>query len=400
MENNRFFASKSIVSLFLIFALFVVFVKSDAFSYVGKIFECLYFDNENIQNDEIHSINDLENDYASQIWLHNQLIDLNGKVAKCLKMRGFYGSKNIYVSKDMYILGFHGETSTDYEVEQMISFSDFLEENGINLLYVNAPVKYLEDSVFINEFGLETYSNRNADIFLERINDAGINYIDLRTAMKEQGIDVKSYFYRTDHHWTVRAGLWSTKEIAEGLNYYCGYQIDTAIYNDSNFVYTDWVNCWLGEQGKKISKDYIGLDDFTEIKPIFPTSYVFKSNDGDYNGTFDDFIDESVYDTEKDVYENSSWHYSYKQLNCVNTGIESGKLLLIGDSYSQVMEPFLSLGIRDIDYLILRQKGNDFNLRQYIIDNGYDTVLICYNVHNIGEHDNPKSANYKMFTFD
>ena len=72
----------------------------------------------------------------------------------------------------------------------------------------------------------------------------------------------------------------------------------------------------------------------------------------------------------------------------------------MGDSYAMVTEPFLSLGVNQIDFLIMRNKDDSFSLRKYILDNQYDTVLICYAQFMIGAHDNPQSDNYRMFTFD
>lgn len=83
----------------------------------------------------------------------------------------------------------------------------------------------------------------------------------------------------------------------------------------------------------------------------------------------------------------------------MNNNVQYGKVLLLGDSYEQVVEPFLALGVKELDYLILRGTSSDFSLRQYILENHYDTVLVCYAQFMVGAHDNPKSANYKMFTF-
>ena len=149
-----------------------------------------------------------------------------------------------------------------------------------------------------------------------------------------------------------------------------------------------------------MAQTYVGLDDFTEIKPNFSTSYTFKSDKGNIDGTFNDFIDQSKYNLDDDVYETTSWHYSYRQRNCINHNVESGKVLVLGDSYAQSTEPFLSLSIHELDSLILRNCGDDFDLHDYIIKNGYDTVIICYAQFMIGAHDNPESANYKMFSFN
>ena len=128
------------------------------------------------------------------------------------------------------------------------------------------------------------------DKFLGRIREKGIPTIDLRENIREEGLNIKDFFYRTDHHWTTKATLWAVKIIADGLNKYCGYSIDTSIYNVDNYNMVEYKKAWLGEQGRKVSGAYVGLDDFTEIKPKFETSYTFKFPDGNKDGTFDMFV--------------------------------------------------------------------------------------------------------------
>ena len=73
--------------------------------------------------------------------------------------------------------------------------------------------------------------------------------------------------------------------------------------------------------------------------------------------------------------------------------------MLIGDSYAHLTVPFLSLGIAELDSLILRDVGSDFQLTELILSGGYDTVLVCYAQNMIGSHDSPQSANYAMYSF-
>ena len=352
-------------------------------------------------DDEKDAINGIEKWFTFSMWKQEELINFNGLLANKLNIHGLYANMGMYVTDGGYIVSASPYTTTDYEVEQTIAFRDYLEANGIQLIYVNQPTKYVDDDLLKREFGVETYSNRNADKFLERINGAGVNTIDLRVCMKEEGLNVYDLFYRTDHHWTTPTGLWATQKIAEGLNEYCGYSIDTSVFDEKNFIRKDWKECWLGEQGKKVARTYVGLDDYTELKPNFETSYTFKRGDGTtFDGIFDMFVDETVYNTENDVYENQSWHYSYSRVDCINNKVKSGKVLLIGDSYSFVTQPFLSLQVHEVDSIILRKKEEDFNLREYILTNGYDTVIIAYAQFMLGAHDDSSSSNYDMFTFE
>lgn len=343
----------------------------------------------------------IEQNFSSSLWMHRQLIDLNGLMAGAMRMHGLYSDMDMYITDDRYIVSASPYTTTDYEVEETVSLRDFLEENGIRLLYVNEPTKYTDDSLFPEAFGIETWSNRNADRFLARIREAGVNAIDLRENMREDGLEPAALFYRTDHHWTVPAGLWAARIMADGLNQYCGYEMDLSVFDEKNFIRRDWTACWLGEQGKKMAETYVGLDDYTELKPEFATSYTFRNSDGRaWEGNFDAFISERLYNTENDVYENGSWHYAYHLLDSVNNTVEKGRILMLCDSYDHVTLPFLSLQAREIDYLILRDHDDSFRLRDHILEKGYDTVLIAYAQFMIGEHDDPLSANYRMFTFD
>ena len=354
---------KRIVATLFSLILFVGFIKSGSFSELS-VLSCYLASHDSNGS----SIDAIESDFSNNTSYKAKLVDLNG---------------------------------TLYEYKQITSFYEFLQQNGVNLLYVNQPVKYIDDSITLKEFGLKSFSNENADVFLERIGNVGIPYLDLRKNIKNEKINTYDLFYRTDHHWTTQAGFWATRHIAESMNDQLGYNIDLGLYDISRYDVKEWKNCWLGEQGKKISQKYIGLDDYTEIKPTFATSYTFPTSDGkNVNGTFDSFINEGVYNLENDVYVNPSWHYSYSAKDCVNNNVEQGKVLLLGDSYAMVTEPFLSLGVNQIDFLILRNTDDDFSLREYILENQYDTVLICYAQFMIGAHDNSQSANYKMFTFD
>lgn len=388
-------AKKMLACLFIIMmAMFAI--RSNAWASLEKMAAYIAQDVET----GTLTMSGIESEYVSTMLKKQTFININGSMAKALNMQGYYSDMGMYITDNNYIVSASGITSTDYEYEQMVSLKAYLDSIGVNLLYVNAPTKYVDDALFSTQFGINTYSNRNADLFLQRISDAGIANIDLRDNLEEDGLKVEEQFFRTDHHWTPECGLWATQIIAEGLNEYCAYNIDTSIYDKSNYTFTKYENCWLGEQGRKVATTYVGLDDYISVRPNFETHYSFKATNGLVAGTFDDFINEDVYNLENDVYTNPSWHYSYKQLNCINNDVNYGKVLLLGDSYAQVTEPFLSLGVSEIDSLIMRNTDETFCLRTHIQNGGYDTVVICYAQFMIGQHDNPSSANYRMFAFD
>ncbi len=375
---------------------------------VAEIFE---IGGENKDEDEeaeksAKTIENISDELLENLEFKNEMIEVSGALMKAAGVRSYYN--NIYginITTDGYIVGRYSQTTTDYEVEQMIQFKEYLESKGIQLLYVNEPAKYIDDSYYQEQFGGETYLNHNADVFLQRIGDSGIDYIDLRDNILEEGIDPLSLFYRTDHHWTVPASKWTAEIIAERLNEEYGYNIDLNMYNNEQFNTVLYRNAWLGEQGKKLAKSYIGLDDYTMMEPKYGTSYDILTDTGDviHTGDFGLFINKDIYDLEAEQYTAYSWHYAYSgyagcRIHNNYANVCGGKILVLGDSYESSMIPFLTLGVEDITLIVPR--NIEGSVRDYIEADNYDTVIIAYAQSMIGSHDNENSANYKMFSLE
>lgn len=348
------------------------------------------------------NIKGMNQEFSENIWHGKELYELNGLLGKLLHIKGFYGKEGIYIAEGNYIVSAYKKTDTDYELEQVTQLQQYLQESGIDLFYVNAPIKYSEDSFMEKEFGIDSYGNRNADLLLQRLEEQGISCIDLRKLWIAEHDDVRDMFYRTDHHWTTEAGLWAARTIAENLNEKAGYEIDLMRLASDNYTYKHFANCWLGEQGQKVTLSYVGLDDFVLIKPDYPTNLKVDYYWGTKEGDFSILLDESKYSQTEDPYDMGSWHYSYmpggvNRSVIHNLDVEEGKILLLGDSYSQVVSPFLAMGVEEVSTLVLR--GYDGDLLQLIEDNHYDTVIILYASFMIGAHDDPASSNYEMFSF-
>ncbi len=334
-----------------------------------------------------------------------ELIKINGLFLKCAGVRSYYNnSLGMNITADGYNIGRYEETSTDYEFEEVFSLKKYLDEKGIKLLYVNEPTKYISDDYYKNQFGGESYINRNADRFLARIKEAGIDYLDLRDEIEKESLNSMEMFYRTDHHWTVPTSEWAALKIANRLNEDFGYNIDLSLFDIERFNVVKYENCWLGEQGRKVSDSYIGLDDYVMMEPLYETSFSIVTDDGEISneGTFDIFVDKTVFDKQIDFYDSPSWHYIYKEYrnNTIrNNNVSYGKVLILGDSYERSMVPFLALGIKDIKVVIPREITDD-SVRNIIESGDYDTVIIAYAQFMIGAHDDESNANYRMFMLD
>lgn len=393
--DNLFFI---VIFTIMILVTIITVVKTDSFK--DGLFEIIDQNN----NSASDRISDFEVLYEEQIWKRYDWVNLSGAFSKVCGTRTMYKADNVNVGTNGYIFGPYSKTSTDYEFEQILEFEKYLSNKDIGFIYVNEPVKYINDKETLVQFGQYGYGNQNADKLIQRLNDAGINCLDLRDCVVAEGKDCWDLFYRTDHHWTVPAGLWATKHIVSALNEDMGFEINLESLGNDKFDFQQYDDAWLGEQGRRVAATYIGYDDYTLVEPVGPVKLTLLRN-GEIaaQGGFDILLDKSRLDVEADPYAVPSWHYTYLPEGIsgsyiINNDIETGRILFLGDSYDQVVVPFLALCVHEVDAYVLR--NTDASVRDIVESGDYDAVVMAYAQLNIGAHDNPDNANFRMYDLE
>ena len=271
--------------------------------------------------------------------------------------------------------------NTDDAAGRIAELRDECKKNGVEFAYFSFPSK--SDGTDTGKlYGIESNSEATRDNFLNKLDEYGIDILNVRDQMEAEGLTRKDIFYKTDHHWNTKGGLFAARTIAQFLSDK-GYNTEPYLLEDNMFSYDEYKNCWLGETGRKYSTTWVGsIDDFTVIKPKFDTSLEFIVPDNfEKSGDFSILLNESVYGTEFDIYT-TSLHYTYMAGSGNNTIIsnnnfkDGAKVLIINDSFSMVVAPFLSLAVGEVN--IWDMRGNDASLYDYIKENDFDFVAVAY----------------------
>lgn len=398
-QENRIFA------IIIVICLGWLCISTDGISRFSRMIGAAFGDNESI-DDYSYYVRNISDGVNENIPVRDELINISGLFLKAAGVRDYYEDEyGISITEDGYTVSYRDYTSTDYEIEQMVLLKQYLDEKGIKLLYVNEPAKYIDDSVYMEQFGKESYLNSNMDRFLQRLDENGIEYLDLRDEIRRDDLNSFDMFYRTDHHWTVPASRYAASKIMERLNSDYGYYAEMSLFDEQSFSYTNYDNCWLGEQGRLLAETYTGLDDFTLVTPNFQTYFIRDYAGSIVQGDFDIFIDYNCYrdsvnpNGEVTPAKLNGWHYSYNDSGRIqNCNAEYGNVLVLGDSYCRTLVPFLSLGIRNI-YEIQPRYMAEGQVIDEIDSGAYDTVIVSYAQFMLGAHDDDNSANYRQFSF-
>lgn len=299
-------------------------------------------------------------------------------------LAGYTEYNNVVELGNGYLTTFSGWFDIRENADAVADFKTYLDGRGIPLMFVQLPNKISRLQEGFNDF--VDYYNDNANRLVHTMREKGIFVLDLRDNVEAQGLNHQSLFFNTDHHWLPQTGLWATGEISKTLNEHFGYQINLERLQPENYEYTLYEDYFLGSLGKKVTLARAKPDDFSLIYPKFPVDLHLRipAINLDATGNFDIMYDTSIL-AEKDYYHTDPYGVYLRTTKIMHALVqmdnnmippEGKRMLLIGDSFSYTILPFLSLGLDAVDFLDLRVF--DGSLRGFLEEGDYDMVVLCY----------------------
>ena len=248
------------------------------------------------------------------------------------------------------------------------------EAQGIPFTLVLVPWKFDRSAP---EAGTLDFSNENSDAFLAHLQAAGVDTLDLRVMLAQEGIAQRSLFFRTDHHWTPQAALWGARCLLAHLAVQTGQPaeddaLDPAAYDEERLP-----AFYLGSHGGTWTTARAVPEDFPILSPQFPTALhlVIPSMDIDRRGDAGVLLDRQKL-AAGSAYE--AYAYGNRALITVeNEAAPQGlHLLLLRDSFGGAAAPFLALGTGRLD--IIDPRYFPGSIRTYIAREHPDAVaLLC-----------------------
>lgn len=332
----------------------------------------------------------IETSLTESFWLKEKYIDLYGLV-ECLLGRSYIRDVNpsLVVVKDNHEQLQFLTFSADYteEVEKIDKLNKILQKSNTPLLYVQTPLKIIEGFTQLPS-SVQDWSTENTDKLLQSLEDKGVDYLDLRQSIIEDGLNLEELFYKTDHHWTTHTAFWAMEQVVEKLENEYGMVLDIEKnYTDINkYKTTEYPNSFLGSQGRRVGRFYAGVDDYTLLTPLFDTNYNVEIHKSDsvttYEGDFEEtIIKANLLDENESVYTNRYAAYfggDYPEVRIENRNKAAGhKVLIIKDSFALPFSAFLSTMFAETRLLDLRYYDAD-KLESYIEEYNPDVVLFIY----------------------
>lgn len=182
-------------------------------------------------------------------------------------------------------------------------------------------------------------------------------------------------YYRTDHHWTTLGAYYGFSALAESMGLDCP---DISEYGGRETVSEEFYGTsWSSSGFSWVEPDSMEIF-VTEPEGLEITNYPQGSP-----------VEGQLYDWSRlEVKDKYSFFFGGNTpLLEIETGVEDApSLLILRDSYMDSLSPFLLASYSRIHILDLRYYRA--SLSDYIAQNGFDDVLVCYSIDNFSTDSN------------
>ena len=291
---------------------------------------------------------------------------------------------------DGFLVGLFQDKYSDKEINGKVDEIDSIwkkaEENGSKFLYCIRPDGACYAKLPPNV--VSCHNKENIDNFEKEMKKRNIPYMNYMNILEQKNMSEEDIFFVTDHHWKPEVGFMATEILCDELADRYNEKFEEKYFDINNYNVEVKKKYFLGAFGKKVGSYFTwrGLDDFEIITPKFETDFTVEvlNSDTVREGTFDNTVFYKERLGEKVYGHNQYAAYSggdYR-LQIMRNNLNKGgkKVLLIRDSFSCVIAPFLSLQLSELHLLDNREgdypEGEIVDILKYIENEKFDYVIM------------------------
>ena len=276
---------------------------------------------------------------------------------------------NVFIGKDGTLMGAPVSEESIGNMQNTVSaINSFAEKTNVPVYFALIPSAY---DICTEEHRNSFPPSDEKSIIQSLYEMSDAECIDIYNALSSHSNEY--IYYKTDHHWTSLGAYYGYRTIADTMN--------LEAKDISEMSDTTASNGFYGTLYSKVPLFWLKGD---EIHTYVSDSGV---NVKSFNGK--DWSDSKLYfDENLNIKDKYTYFLGQNEpLIVINTeNTDKPKLLIIRDSYSDSLAPFLTQNFSEIH--LLDPRYYKLSVADYVADNNIDSVIICYSLSNFSEDKN------------
>ncbi len=280
---------------------------------------------------------------------------------------------------------------------------DSVESKGTKVLFVVPPSKYNEEYTQFRTGMPVNDAGHIVDELMFYLNRLGVETLNLGESIPGEEISYEDAFFKTDHHWTIPAAFYATKEVVNKIENSFGEDLDPEDYylDISNYDVVTYEGGMLGSMGRKTGVHFCEMEDFTALWPHFTGNYsreymmengIRIFDEGEY---VEVAMDSDLLLDEEDIYSHSQYSLYLNGLTVYDRIINEDNpdgcsIFMIRDSYFSPVMAFMMPMCGQIDAIWSLEDTEEIDIEKHLEENTFDYIIIEVYPYNI----NSSAFNY------
>lgn len=311
--------------------------------------------------------NKLENTYTNYFPFYNSI---NG----IYQNANFYSNSLIYKDVPIKVNSdgeyvFYNKKDSFYYLENKYESDELKKRLDNQVEFFNKLSKNVDLYIYIpTRYEYTTLKENNLNAYLDMFKEKLDNNIKIRVMNVHNIEEYKTFFYKTDHHWTINGALDAYESIMDimekkSINYgKVVKHVDKKYYGSlAKSALIDNVYDYISDIDIKLN--YKVLVNRSDADSLFKPRSIRLDRSYKY---YDYYV--SYFNGQ---YGNVIYDYNNEEEN----------LLILGDSYTWQIDYLIAASFNKTHVINLRYdeyKNSEFNLTKYVNDNDISKVLILY----------------------
>lgn len=271
---------------------------------------------------------------------------------------------------------------------------DWAAEKGTQLLFVLAPSKYIPGITRLRPGLSANDPAAEAETLLIYLNRLGVQTLDLGDYLPGEGLSYEETFFRTDHHWTIPAAFEAGKILFDALNQRFGADLDGKSLEADQYRAVTYPKGMLGSMGRRTGVNFVGLEDFTALWPLYDNQYIRDTLEESGTVTHTEGSTEQTLlmletlEQDRGAYRDSMYSLYLNGVRAYDrilntTNPERPTVFFLRDSYFSPVMTFLAPCFGRMEAMWLLEKQMD--IESFVKENQFDYIILELYPYNIGD---------------
>lgn len=332
-------------------------------------------------------INSLTAATAEHMWLKDEMGYINSGFQYALgKQMINTGNQNMIRLNTGHFYDLQSYKSLEDSAADIIELKNTVLKDTPFLFVYEHPTLY-DQSMMPAGYESLDHSKEMADEVVAALAEGGVDVLDSRDVLMNSGYPLEDLLMYTDQHWSTLSALTMAQSIAETLKEMAGADIDPTLLDMDQMNTQVHENLFMGKYGQRVGTGVVEPDDIIEYWPKYETNISRHTKQTvsiqDVSGSFREV---AIRADRLEPDEGKTWNtlaYTYYgQVEAydiyTNESAPDITIMLLKDSYSAPIAPFLSLIARNVVSLDLRRDIPP--LSEWMEQYEPDVVIMAYSL--------------------